>query len=97
MRVALRVQPRAGRNEIDGLVQRPDGAGVVKLRVTAAPEDGKANAAAIALLAKAWNLAKRDIEIVAGASSRNKTLHIAGDAAVLMPRLQAWLAAAVRL
>ena len=67
------------------------------MRVTAVPEDGKANAVVIVLLAKAWGLAKRDMEIVSGAGSRDKTLHIGGDPAAIMPRLQAWLASAARL
>ena len=92
VRVALRVQPRARRTGIDGLAVRADGTGVLKLRVTAPPQDGKANAAAIKLLAKAWDLPKSDIEIAAGAADRNKVVHVRGDPAALMPRLRAWLA-----
>jgi len=92
VRLALRLQPRASRNRIEGVAARGDGALVLSARVTAPPEDGKANAAAVALLAKAWGLPKRDIQIVSGATDRNKVLHIAGDPAVLLPRLRAWLA-----
>lgn len=92
VRLALRLQPRASRNRIDGIAARSDGALVLSARVTAPPEGGKANAAAVALLAKAWGLPKRDIQVISGATDRNKVFHIAGDPAVLLPRLGAWLA-----
>src|SRR5262245_19909874 len=44
IRVRLRVQPRARRNRVDGLVAETDGALALKVAVTAPPEDGKANA-----------------------------------------------------
>ncbi len=65
---------------------------VIKARVGAPAEDGKANAAAIALLAKAWGLPKGDIRIVLGASTRDKVLHVAGEPEALLPRLRAWVA-----
>ena len=55
--------------------------------VTAVPEAGKANEALIKLLAKEWGVAKSSISLVAGATDRNKILHIAGDAGDLMARL----------
>ena len=97
VRVAVRVQPRASRARIDGIEGRGDGTVAIKVRVTEPPEDGKANAAVIRLLAKAWGVAKRDIEIAAGATGRSKTLHVRGDAAALTPRLEAWLAGMERL
>ena len=70
-RIEIRVQPRASRNTISGAV-----AGVLRIRVTASPIDGQANAAAIALLAQALNLPKSAIRLVKGGSSRKKTLAI---------------------
>ena len=67
VRLRLRVQPRARRNQVDGLVAEADGGVALKVAVTAAPEDGKANAAVIALLAKAWGLPKSAFTVVAGA------------------------------
>ena len=61
---------------------------MLKLRVRAAPEGGKANAAAIALLAGALDLAKSRLEVTAGATARLKTIAIAGDPAILAPRLE---------
>lgn len=91
--VALRVQPKASQDRIEGLARRPDGAVAIKLRVGAPPEDGKANAATIKLLAKAWGLAKSDLDLVSGAASRDKVLRIAGDGPALLRKLNTWLAA----
>ena len=70
-RVEIRVQPRASRNAIAGVR-----AGVLRIRVTAPPVDGQANAATIALLAQALDVPKSAIQLVKGASSREKTLAV---------------------
>jgi uncharacterized protein YggU (UPF0235/DUF167 family) len=91
VRVRVRLTPRASANRLAGLVADADGGLALKIMVTAAAEQGKANDALIALLAKTWRLAKSDISIVAGASDRRKTLHVAGAA----PQLLSVLAASV--
>lgn len=94
IRLAVRLTPRArGGDRLDGVATTADGATVLRASVAAPPEDGRANAALLRLLAKEWKLPHRDLAIVAGAKSRNKTLHIAGDTAVLLSRLQVLLAA----
>ncbi|MFB3097367.1 MAG: DUF167 domain-containing protein [Dehalococcoidia bacterium] len=70
-RIEIRVQPRASRNAISGMR-----AGILRIRVTAPPVDGQANAAAISLLAQALDLPKSAIRLVRGASSREKTLAV---------------------
>ncbi len=92
LRVAVRLQPGARANAVDGVVHLAGGAVALKARVTAAPEGGKANAALIALLAKTWRLPKGAFEITGGRSDRNKVLHIAGNPADLKARLERWLA-----
>lgn len=72
-RLKLRVSPGAARPSIVG---RHGGAW--KVRVAAAPEDGKANAAVVALLAATLALPLRDVEIVSGRGSRNKTVALQG-------------------
>lgn len=83
--VLLRVQvaPKASRERIEGMQEQADGGAALKVAVTAAPEGGKANAAVIKLLAKAWRLPKSAFAIRAGASARRKVFFIAGDAAEL--------------
>ena len=91
VRVRLRVQPRARRNRIDGLVPEADGGVALKVAVTAAPEDGNANAAVIALLAKAWGQPKSAFTVIVGAADRRKIIHLQGDPARLMQALEPWL------
>jgi uncharacterized protein (TIGR00251 family) len=86
----VRLTPRAGRDAIEGFRVGPDGPHL-KVRVRAVPEDGKANAALIELLAATIGLAKSSLSISTGASSRLKTVHIAGDTKALTDRLAAWL------
>jgi uncharacterized protein len=72
MRITVQVVPRSGKNDITWEQ------GVLKARLTAPPVDGAANEALIALLAERLGLPKRDIRIVRGATSRRKTVEIAG-------------------
>ena len=87
VRVAIRLTPKASRNAIAGIAEAGRSDAVLKVMVTAVPEAGKANEALIKLLAKEWGVAKSSISLVAGATDRNKILHIAGDAGDLMARL----------
>jgi len=72
-RVVLRVVPGASSPSIVGRY-----GDAWKVRVTAAPENGKANAAVVDLLAGALGISTRDIEIVAGHTSRDKTVALTG-------------------
>jgi uncharacterized protein (TIGR00251 family) len=65
----VRVQPKASRNAFRGLHGQ-----AVKISLTAPPVDGAANNALIAFLSKQLKCPKADIEIIAGAASRNKRL-----------------------
>jgi hypothetical protein len=91
VRARLRVQPRARRNQVGGLAPEVDGGVVLKVAVTAAPEDGKANAAVVALLADAWAVPKSSLTVVAGVADRRKTIHLQGDPRRLMQALELWL------
>jgi uncharacterized protein (TIGR00251 family) len=86
--VALKVQPGAGANAILGVEEEAGGGRVLKLKVTAPPEGGKANAAVIKLLAKAWKLPKGRLTIASGAASRRKTLAVEDADATLLRRLE---------
>jgi uncharacterized protein YggU (UPF0235/DUF167 family) len=76
----LRVTPNAGRDAIEGFETLADDTEVLRVRVAAVPDRGKANAAVIALLAKALHLPKSALTITAGETARLKTVRI--DAAV---------------
>jgi uncharacterized protein (TIGR00251 family) len=88
--VSVRVQPRSQPERLEGFVA--DGAGEVRLkaRLGAAPEDGKANAALLKLLARAWDVAPSRLSLVGGAKERNKTVRLAGAPAETLARLRAW-------
>ena len=67
----VRVTPRARQNKV---VENGD---VLRVYTNAAPEKGKANAAVIELLAKHFGVAKSQIKIVRGDTTRDKFIEIA--------------------
>ena len=75
----VRLTPKSVRDAIEGVEETDDGRSHLKARVRAVPEDGKANAALVKLLAKRLGLAARDLTIAAGATSRLKQVRISGD------------------
>ena len=70
---AVKVQPRARKNEIKGEID-----GALKVALTAAPIEGRANEACIEFFSKLLKVPRSSITIASGASSRNKVLRIAG-------------------
>jgi uncharacterized protein len=85
--VAVQVTPKARRQRIDGVVVGRDGRPAIRVAVTAAPENGRANAAVVALLARAWRIPKSSIAVRSGASGRRKVLSVSGDPSVLEERI----------
>jgi uncharacterized protein (TIGR00251 family) len=85
--VDLRVQPRARRAGLE------PAASMLKVQVTAPPEDGKANQAVIALLAEAWRLPKSSFAVIKGNTARAKTVRIAGESDAIAQRIVQWTAA----
>ena len=77
--VAIRLTPKGGRDGLDGLETLSDGRGVLKARVRTAPEDGKANAALVKLIAKACGVPASRVALTSGATSRLKTIRIEAD------------------
>jgi uncharacterized protein len=77
--VALRVTPRGGRDDIDGIETLSDGRSVVRVRVRAIAEGGEANRAVTELLAKTLGVPKGRVKILSGATSRLKQVAIDGD------------------
>jgi uncharacterized protein (TIGR00251 family) len=77
--VALRVTPRGGRDDIDGVETLANGRSVVKVRVRAVAEGGEANRAVTELLAKALHVPKARVRLLSGATSRLKQIAVDGD------------------
>lgn len=71
--LVVRVTPRASRNEVAGIVE-----GALKVRLTAPPVEGAANAALIAFLAGQLGLRRGQVTLLAGQSARQKLVRIVG-------------------
>ena len=69
----IRVVPRASRSEIVGEVD-----GSLKVRVSAPPVDGAANAEVVKVLAKAFGISKSNVSIVSGETSKTKRVRVIG-------------------
>lgn len=78
------VQPRASRARLG-----PIHDGRLKVAVTAPPVDGEANAAVIELLARQLGVPRGAVEVIAGASSRRKTVRVTGATAAALESLLA--------
>lgn len=90
-RLRVRLTPSGGADRIDGRALDDSGP-YLKARVRAVPEDGKANAALVALIAKALGVATTSVTIARGATSRIKMLEIEGaresDSATFIARFE---------
>ncbi len=93
-RLRVRLTPRGGRSGLDRIVQLADGRWTAQVRVAAPPVDGAANAALIVYLSQALAIPKSAILVIAGQSSRLKTLAVAGDPDDIQARLKSWTASA---
>ena len=71
----IHVIPRASRTEVDGVYD-----GALKIRLHAPPVDGQANQALIEWLADRLGIARRDIELLRGATARRKQLRVSAGA-----------------
>lgn len=73
--IPLRVTPKAARNLLK-VGKTANGNPQLRVYVTTPPEDGKANKAAIALVAKAFGVAPSAVTLVQGATARDKLIRI---------------------
>jgi uncharacterized protein (TIGR00251 family) len=72
MRLVIKVIPNSSQNEVVGLMSD----GTLKVKVTTAPVDGKANEKLIELLSKHFHCSKSAITIVGGKTSKRKIISI---------------------
>ncbi|MDX8462056.1 DUF167 family protein [Mesorhizobium humile] len=79
----VRLTPKAALDRIEGVETTADGRSHLKARVRAVPENGAANQALERMIAKALGVSVSTVSVVAGGTSRLKTLRILGDAAEL--------------
>ena len=69
----IKVEPRSSKSGIVG----PYG-DALKVKLTSPPVEGKANKELIEVLAKGFRIAKKDVEIISGQSSKNKIVRLNG-------------------
>jgi len=81
--LAVKLQPRASKNEVGGIL-----GGELRIKVTAPPVDAAANEALIRLLAETLDVPRRCVELVRGHTSRHKAIKLHGlDAASVAAKL----------
>jgi hypothetical protein len=73
VQLAIRAQPGARKNAVLG-----EHAGALKVAVTAPPEGGRANEAILELLRDWLGVKRSQLELLSGATNRNKTVLIRG-------------------
>ena len=73
VRFFVRVIPRASRSSVEGIY-----GGALKVKIAAPPVDGAANEELVDVLARTFDVAKSRVRVVKGASSRTKSVEIAG-------------------
>ena len=84
VRLAIKLQPRASKNEIGEVVGNE-----LKIKVTAPPVDSAANQALIDLLAEKLDCPRNAVQLVHGKTSRHKIIRVDGmNAAEILERLQ---------
>lgn len=88
IRLSIKLTPNGGRDAIDGIETDAEGHAFLKARVSAVPEDGKANKALIALLSKKLRVPKSSVSFVSGETARKKILRIDGDPEDLKAKIE---------
>jgi hypothetical protein len=88
IRFAVRLTPRGGRDAIEGWKTDSAGREYLAARVRAAPEDGKANQALTALLAKTLGVPRASVTILSGAKAQLKIVSVQGEPAAHAAKLR---------
>ncbi|MDF2118245.1 DUF167 family protein [Roseiarcaceae bacterium H3SJ34-1] len=85
--MTVRLTPKSSTDAIDGIAHLADDSAVVKARVRAPPENGKANTALVRLVADTLQVAKSAVTVKSGATGRTKVIAVTGDAQAMADRL----------
>lgn len=75
----VRLTPKSSKDAVEGVETTADGRCHLAARVRAVPEKGAANAALEKLLARALGIPRNSVSVVAGGTSRLKTVRVSGD------------------
>lgn len=91
--LTVRVTPRARRDEVAGILED----GTLRVRVSAPPAEGRANAALLAFLAKVLGVRKNRLEIVAGEKGLDKIVSVLDmSSREVEARIRTWMEAEER-
>lgn len=82
IKFSIRVIPKSSVNSLSEMDE-----GIVKVKITAPPVEGKANVACIKYLADVLGVAKSSVNIVSGLKSKTKLIEVTGDSELLCDRL----------
>ncbi|BAB50876.1 DUF167 domain-containing protein [Mesorhizobium japonicum] len=85
----VRLTPKSSLDRLEGVETSADGRSHLKARVRAVPENGAANQALERLVAKTLGVPASSVSVVAGGTSRLKTVRIVGDPEALAQRVEA--------
>ena len=89
--LAVRLTPKSSRDEISG-IESYDGNAVIKARVRAIPDKGRANAALVKLIAKWLGVPGSTVSLAGGGKSRLKSIAVHGDQQKILNLLEDRLA-----
>lgn len=91
--LTVRVTPRARRDEVAGILED----GTLRVRVSAPPVEGKANAALLTFLARVLGVRKNRLEIVAGEKGLDKIVSVVNmSSRDVEARIRSWMEAEAR-
>lgn len=72
----IKVIPKSPKNEVTEIMEDSEGEQIIKIRIKAVPEKGKANAELIKFLSKELLVPKENISIISGKSEHTKLIKI---------------------
>lgn len=78
-KIHLKVTANTSKNEICGVVADTNGQQLLKIKVTAIAQNGKANKILLKFLSKEWGISANNITIIAGKTSRRKIILVEGN------------------
>lgn len=91
--ITVHVTPRSGRDVVSGIRHGERGAEEICVRVTAPPDEGRANKAVCRVVASSLGVPKTAVSVTGGRTSRRKRLTVETDAG----KVAQWMAALPRL
>lgn len=91
MKLTVHLTPKASHNKIEGWAWDEKGQKILRIKVTAVPEGGKANEALIKLLGKTLHIPSSRVSLVRGATARIKQLEIDWEENDLEAKLDSFL------